>query len=265
MQPVELVRDGTRLVAYDHGGEGPGVLLLHGLAGYAGEWEGTARRLARTHRVIALDQRGHGSSERRPPDVTRASFVADAVAVIERLRLAPAVLIGQSMGANTAFLAAAARPDLVSALVVAEASPDGPLPGLAEGIEQSLGRWPERFAGRDEALAFFAARGLPAVVWANGLEPSGSGLAPRWELATMVACARELGTRSWWPEWRRVRCPTLVLAGESSIGLEHAAAMADALGDARAEAIAGAGHELHLEAEREWHEAIASFLAGVAR
>lgn len=42
--------------------ERPGVLLLHGLMGRALHWAGTARWLAEHHRVIALDQRGHGQS-----------------------------------------------------------------------------------------------------------------------------------------------------------------------------------------------------------
>ena len=79
-------------------------------------------------RVIALDQRGHGRSEREPTDLSRPAFVGDVVAVVEQLSLAPVVLIGQSMGGNTAFLAAAAHPGLVESLVVIEASPDGPDP-----------------------------------------------------------------------------------------------------------------------------------------
>jgi pimeloyl-ACP methyl ester carboxylesterase len=45
----------ARLEALDFGGEGPGVLLLHGLAGTATEWEGTATWLRETHRVVGLD------------------------------------------------------------------------------------------------------------------------------------------------------------------------------------------------------------------
>ena len=70
-------------------GEGPGVLLLHGLAGTAVEWEETAAWLSATHRVVALDQRGHGRSERRPADVSREAFVADAIAAIESSRWLP--------------------------------------------------------------------------------------------------------------------------------------------------------------------------------
>ncbi|MER7577568.1 alpha/beta fold hydrolase [Streptomyces sp. NPDC126514] len=51
--------------------------MLHGLAGHAGEWDATARRLRSRYRVVAVDQRGHGSSERHPQDVSR---VADVMA-----------------------------------------------------------------------------------------------------------------------------------------------------------------------------------------
>ena len=61
-----MARDGVRLAALDFGGTGPSALLLHGLAGYAGEWAATAHRLTARCRVVALDARGHGRSERTP-------------------------------------------------------------------------------------------------------------------------------------------------------------------------------------------------------
>src|SRR4051794_3419557 len=118
-------RAGVRLAGLDFGGEGPPVLLLHGLAGYAGEWAETAGWLTERCRVVALDARGHGRSERFPADVSRAAHVADAAFAIERLALAPVVAVGQSLGGQTALLLAAERPDLVRGLVVADASPHG--------------------------------------------------------------------------------------------------------------------------------------------
>ena len=79
-----VVRDGVRLVARDHGGAGRPVLLLHGLAGRCGEWDATAARMREWYRVVALDQRGHGASERGPGDMSRSAYVADAIAVITR-------------------------------------------------------------------------------------------------------------------------------------------------------------------------------------
>jgi pimeloyl-ACP methyl ester carboxylesterase len=119
-----LERDGVRLAGVDFGGEGPNVLLLHGLVGDAEEWRPTAEGLTDRAKVVAFDARGHGDSERDPPDVTLEAHVADAAFVIEQRGLAPVTVIGQSYGGLTAFLLAAARPDLVERLVVAEATPD---------------------------------------------------------------------------------------------------------------------------------------------
>jgi pimeloyl-ACP methyl ester carboxylesterase len=69
-----LERDGVRLAGIDFGGDGEPVLLLHGLAGYAGEWAQTAGWLTGRARVVALDARGHGNSERFPADVGRGAL-----------------------------------------------------------------------------------------------------------------------------------------------------------------------------------------------
>lgn len=72
--------DGVRLAAWEFGDpakagagpeegaapDAPGVLLLHGLMGRASHWASTARRLSARHRAVALDQRGHGRSEKPP-------------------------------------------------------------------------------------------------------------------------------------------------------------------------------------------------------
>ena len=76
------------------------MLLLHGLAGHAGEWSETATWLTGNHRALALDQRGHGLSTHAPKDVSREAHVADVAFVIDQLNLGPVVLIGQSLGGN---------------------------------------------------------------------------------------------------------------------------------------------------------------------
>src|SRR3954469_4407894 len=114
----ELSRGETRLACRDFGGEGPSVLLLHGLAGHAEEWAQTASWLTARCHVVALDARGHGRSTRRPTDVSRDAGVADAAFVIERLALQPAVVVGQSLGGLTALSLAARRPGAVRGLVL---------------------------------------------------------------------------------------------------------------------------------------------------
>src|SRR5579863_449772 len=102
-----LERETVRLACLDFGGRGPSVLLLHGLAGHAGEWAESARWMTARNHVVAFDARGHGQSQRVPVDVSRAAHVADTVFVVEKLGLAPVTLIGQSLGGLTALLVAA--------------------------------------------------------------------------------------------------------------------------------------------------------------
>jgi pimeloyl-ACP methyl ester carboxylesterase len=136
----EMIRGGVRLAWRDFGGDGQSVLLLHGLAGHADEWAQTASWLTARCRVVALDARGHGRSERFPADVSRDAVVADAVFVVEQLRLQPVVVVGQSVGGLTALSLAARQPELVRGLVLVDASPSGG----GRGVEEAVSATPER-------------------------------------------------------------------------------------------------------------------------
>jgi pimeloyl-ACP methyl ester carboxylesterase len=64
---------------------------VHGLAGHAEEWGGTAAALTPRHRVLAMDARGHGRSERRPDDVSRDAHISDVDMMERPLREAVAL------------------------------------------------------------------------------------------------------------------------------------------------------------------------------
>jgi pimeloyl-ACP methyl ester carboxylesterase len=255
-----VVSDGVRLVARDFGGPGPPVVFLHGLAGHAGEWDTTAEPMRGRYRVVALDQRGHGASERRPADVSRAAYVADVVAVIGELGLEDAIVVGQSLGGHTAMLVAAARPDLVRALVMVEAGPGGPGPDLPRDIEKWLASWPVPFASRTAAAEFFGG-GLAGSGWAAGLEERGDGWWPRFERQLMVRSLLEISRRSFWQEWEQVRCPALVVLAESGfIPAGEAREMARSRPGTVMVAVPGAGHDVHLEKPEMVRTAITDFL-----
>ncbi len=237
------------------------MVCLHGLAGYAGEWEATAAGLAADHRLLALDQRGHGRSDRHPDETSREAFVADVAHLIDELDLAPAVLIGQSMGGNTAFLTAARHPELVAALVVVEASPDEPAPDLSQRIERWLDRWPTPFASPEQAHAFFASEGLDSDAWTAGLERRTDGLWPPFDPAVIVECIADLASRDYWAEWNMVRCPTLIVRGErGNFTVEHFERLARALTAGETATIPHAGHDLHLENPGTWLLTLRQFL-----
>ncbi len=265
---IEMARGGVRLACRDFGGTGSPVLFLHGLAGHSGEWEQIAQALTPTHRGLALDQRGHGHSEQRPSDVSREAFVADVATVVGELGLGPVALVGQSMGANTALLVAAEHPDLVAALVVVEGSPDGPAPGDpppdTTRIEQWLASWPASFGSETEARTFFSAQGLEPDAWTAGLRDSPDGLRPTFDARIMVECITALASRNYWPQWRSIRCPTLIVFGRrGTFGDEHGAKLVEQAMNAELVTVPDAGHDLHLDTPDQLSSLILGFLDGL--
>ncbi len=243
-----VARGGVDLFCIDSGCDGEGaVLLLHGLAGHVGEWRQTAGWLSESRRVVAFDQRGHGASTRTPRDMSRAAFVDDTIQVIEQLDLAPVTLVGQSLGGHTAFLVAAERPDLVSSLVVVEASPQRD-PLARDRVAVLLRAWPVPFPSQSAALEFFGGRSPAAAIWLEALEERDGGWWPRFECRVVLDALSEGTARSFWNEWDRVCAPTLIVRGEHGwLDATVARQMQQRAPSASLAEVAGAAHDVHLE------------------
>ncbi|WP_331723543.1 alpha/beta hydrolase (plasmid) [Streptomyces sp. NBC_00868] len=252
-----VTRDDVRLNCLDSGGPGTPVVLLHGLAGHAGEWDALAAALAPGRRVVAVDQRGHGASERRPADVSRAAYVADVVAVIAQLGLDRPVLVGQSLGGHTAMLTAAAHPDLVRGVVLVEAGAAAADPGTPQEIGDLLDSWPLPFPSLAAAREF-----LGSDAWAAGLEQRPDGWYPRFDRDVMVCAITENTTRAWWPEWERVTCPTLLVLGERGIipPAESTRMLRRASAPTTAASVPATGHDVHLDDPTALHALVSTFL-----
>ncbi len=107
---------------HESAGDGPPILLLHAGVCDARMWERQMSSLADRHHVIRADLRGFGRSP-FPPE--KFSFAGDVVELIERFEVGPVLLLGASMSGRVALEVAVARPDLVEALILANAA----LPG----------------------------------------------------------------------------------------------------------------------------------------
>ncbi|MGW0821458.1 alpha/beta fold hydrolase [Streptomyces sp. NPDC002845] len=252
--------DGTHLAYRAHTpphASGSDVLLLHGLAGHLGEWNPLLPLLlADGHRVVTYDARGHGASTRRPRDMSRGAAVGDAVTLIEALALPPVTLIGQSLGGHTALLTAAAHPGLVRALVLIEAGPGGPTPDLPSQISAWLDTWPTPFDSPASAREFFGHE-----AWAQGLEEREDGWHPRLDRDRMIEAVRELATHDYWDVWSRVRCPALVVRGESgTMPPTEFAKMKSHRPETECLTIQDASHDVHLDQPKSLHAAIGPFV-----
>jgi pimeloyl-ACP methyl ester carboxylesterase len=113
-------RDGVELSVSDDG-EGPAVVLLHGLTATRRYVVMGSRSLERSgHHVIAYDARGHGRSSPavEPHEYEYADLGADLEAVMDACEVRRAVLAGASMGAHTLLWLALAHPERVAGVVV---------------------------------------------------------------------------------------------------------------------------------------------------
>jgi pimeloyl-ACP methyl ester carboxylesterase len=264
-----LTRAGTDLALWDFGGDGPPALLVHGLAGHAEEWSETATWLRETRHVFALDLRGHGHSDTRPADVSPTALRGDVCLALDQIG-SPALLLGQSLGGRVAMLAAAAHPELVECLVVAEAGPAGTADGAAlkaAEVEAGLGAWPVPFADVATAETHFGGPGPHADAWTRGLRQAPDGLYPRFEVDVLTRMIREAVSEGCWESWSRIDCPTLIVRGAagSQLPSEELSLMLTEQPEARSADVAGAAHELHLEEPALWRATITAFLAQVER
>jgi pimeloyl-ACP methyl ester carboxylesterase len=120
-EPFQVLRQipgaGSLTLSGESAGDGPPVVLLHGLSATRRHVvQGSRHLIRRGYRLIAYDARGHGASD-PAPRYEYADLVGDLIAVLDRLELERAALVGSSMGAATALAFALDHPERVPALV----------------------------------------------------------------------------------------------------------------------------------------------------
>ncbi len=107
-------------IAYSLAGDGPPVVLIHGLAEDKGSWVDVQARLSR-YRTYAVDLRGHGETTVGQANGTLAQLGLDLIGFLEKVT-GPAACVGYSLGGTVVLWAASQRPDLIPAAVVAGTS-----------------------------------------------------------------------------------------------------------------------------------------------
>ena len=230
-------------------GDGPPLVLLHGLFGQAGNFGAIQKRLAPRFRVIALDLRNHGASP-HAPGMTYPEMAADVLETLRHHEATPCALLGHSMGGKAAMATALHAPAAISRLLVADIAPV---------------RYPTHFAGYISAMA-----GLPLhpgltraeadAALASAVESPGIrafllqnlrlGSQPAWKIG-LAEIAAGLPDIEDWPETASPPYPgpTLFLGGERSdyIRPEHRPDITAAFPAAKFVTLKNAGHWLHAD------------------
>lgn len=254
--------NGVELHLLDTGGSGLPVVILHGLAGSSTEFVATAEALRPEFRTVLVDQRAHGRSTRRPADTSRRAFVGDTIAVITRIfGEVPVRLVGQSMGAHTAILTAAERPDLIDRLVLLEGHVRGSdTPDEARSLGQFFASWPLPFVDLDAARGFLG-DGALARAWIADLEPRPDGLWPRFDADVMESVIAGAHAPRW-REWESLTVPTLAVFADKGMFTddEKDELIAHRPRTQRVD-LAGASHDAHLDAFDAWIGALRSYLS----
>ncbi|MCI0685802.1 MAG: alpha/beta hydrolase [Sporichthyaceae bacterium] len=219
---------GVTLRYREHGpASAPPIVLLHGLGEDAAGWDEIAAPLAESHRVIALDQRGHGASD-RPGDYSYEAMRDDAGRLLDVLDLADVTLIGHSMGALTAALLAEQAPGRLGRLILVDAAPlREPLPA-EEPPESPPGPVPFDWAA------------LKAV------RSQSNNPSPRW-----------------WDELDRITVPTLIISGGSAsqVPPQRLAEAAERIPAGELVIVEGAGHFVHTAEPEIFLKLVTEFIA----
>jgi pimeloyl-ACP methyl ester carboxylesterase len=256
--------NGLRLRYLDwRSGGKPPVLMLHGLAVFAHAWDHNASALSDALDIVALDQRGHGESDRGPCEGYRTdTYASDIVGVGDALGWSRFSLVGQSMGGHNAMYVAAMHPERVERLVISDMEPTMRLDLIA--YMRDADSLPE-YASLEEVIADAHARNPrpdPALERQRAEHtvqrlPNGR-LTPMYDLLA-PKCWQALDL---WPYLRRITSPTLLVRGAESPVLrpEVAQKMVAAIPNCEFVEIPGAGHSVGLDNPAAFDSALREFL-----
>ena len=200
------------------------IVLLHGFLAHAHVWDEIAPAFKDRHRVLALDQRGHGKSGwSEEAAYTIDDHFSDIDAFITALELSNVILIGHSMGGRNALFYAACMPSAVALLILVDARPDD-TPQASQALKDLLVTLPIKASSLDEVTQ--ALRGLYPYLSKQcckhiaryGYKQEDDGtLAPRYDTRMSVQCERmNYATEGLWPYLLGIACPTLIIRGKES-------------------------------------------------
>jgi 3-oxoadipate enol-lactonase len=248
-------------IAHEVTGEGPPLLLIQGLGYPRWGWEPIVAPLAKAYQVITFDNRGIGDSDAPPGPYDTAMMAADAVTVLDALRVPRAHVMGASLGGMIAQSLVLDHPGRVDRLVLACTTPGGaaayPLPEVTLALIRQAADLPP-----DEAVRRFTANALSQPPPGLVDELTARRLAhPQDPAAWNAQSAASLGHDAL-DRLDEIAAPTLVLHGTADrvVDPRNAPLLAERIPGARLEMLDGLGHLFFWEDPGRTVELLKEFL-----
>ena len=250
------------LLHHLHRGEGPPVLLLHGLFGSATNLGMVARGLATEFSVYSLDLPNHGQSP-RSDTMSYRDMAADVAGFIDGTPLGRCHVLGHSMGGKVAMQLALDHPQHVDKLVVADIAPVQYPPHhdhILEGLDAVATARPGSRKEADAILAKFVEEAGVRAFLLKSWQRDAQG-AYHWQINREAVRANyaRLGEAN---RGNQHRGPTLFIKGGDSDYLlpEHQAETVALFPNAQVKVIEGTGHWLHAEKPALFNKLVLRFL-----
>jgi pimeloyl-ACP methyl ester carboxylesterase len=266
---MATIQVGKLAVAVTDVGDGPPVVLLHGLACGRRMWFHQIRALRSRFRVIAYDLRGHGRTDAPAvsADYSAAHLARDLVGVLDVLKIERAAVVGFSLGGAPALALAASKPERVSHLVLADVGAGADDPVKIEALARQWVTLIDRGRVDDlvcemlrcEFYKVYARRNvrcrnhMAALIRATPI----NGL--RYTLSEVLMKRKSLFRLT--SLLKSVRVPTLVMAGQYDyVCSKGTRVLAQTIPNASLKFIADSGHMTPLEQPAAFSAALMDFL-----
>jgi pimeloyl-ACP methyl ester carboxylesterase len=274
--PLQHVRIHGHDVGFRMAGEGPVLLLIHGMAGSSRSWREVMPQLAKDHTVLAPDLLGHGQSAKPLGDYSLGAHASGLRDLLGALRIDRATVVGQSLGGGVAMQLAYQHPEIAERLVLVNSGGLGrdvsrllrlfTLPGMeylmpvlfpvfvrdrGRALMQSLHRRGLRAPHLAEMWRAYESLGEPenraafVKTLRAVIDPGGQAVSAKDRLYLTEAL------------------PTLIMWGDKDpiIPVQHAHDAAELMPGCRLEIFEGVGHFPHVEAPARFVDVLTDFLA----
>ena len=269
MSRTRYARSGTLRIAYEVRGtmhwRRPWLVLIQGMGMDRLGWEPVLRKLRRHFRLVLVDNRGSGRSDRPDGSFGVADMAGDIVAVLDAADIGRAHMLGASLGGMVAQELAIRHPERVDGLVLACTAPGWPfaypMPAASVRLIAATALMPAEAARRrhtENALSAGTVRERPELV-SRLLELQGSGLADSRTLSAQAAAGARYAGRL---RQARIGARTLVLHGgaDTVVDPRNGRLLADRIPGARLVIFPELGHLLFWEDPGGFAAAAATFL-----